>query len=54
LAALVEFIKEVKTKVVRDEMQKLFQTKYIKEPELKHFNGKAFEIGQSTMKGLMK
>jgi 2-oxoglutarate ferredoxin oxidoreductase subunit gamma len=43
----------LKLKEIQFEMLKFFKLKYEAEPELKHFNQKALEIGYETMKGLV-
>lgn len=52
LGALVQEIGTVKINIVEKELQSFFAEKFKKEPQLKHFNLAAFEIGLKTAKDL--
>lgn len=54
LGALVEEIGGAKNKVFESKIAEYFGDKIKKEPQLKHFNIRAFELGQNTAKLLKK
>lgn len=54
LGALVSEIGGLSWKKAEAEIEKHFADIIKKEPQLKHFNLRAFEIGEETMKGLKK
>lgn len=54
LGALAAEIGGVKNKVFEKEIIKIFEAKIKKEPQLKHFNIRAFELGQNIAESLKR
>lgn len=54
LGALIEDVPEIKLKNVKKALETYFADKFRKEPQLRHFNQRALEIGTEITKSLKK